>query len=118
MTADGRRFRTASKQNLGSCLGVNTTMYKLHPLSLSNLGNKMFGENRSKTMRVPLKGLPLLSLMRRQPVYLMVLKMSLHLNISTNSLVLMRNAYKSVHERIRVPVSYDDLLGDDLKNEA
>ncbi|XP_052305042.1 uncharacterized protein LOC7467937 [Populus trichocarpa] len=25
---------------------------------------------------------------------------------------------KSVHEWIRVPVSYDDLLGDDLKNEA
>ena len=24
---------------------------------------------------------------------------------------------KSVHERIRVPVSYDDLLGDDLKND-
>lgn len=25
---------------------------------------------------------------------------------------------KSVHEWIRLPVSYDDLLGDDLKNEA
>lgn len=27
-------FVPASKQNLGSCLSVNTTMYKLHPLSL------------------------------------------------------------------------------------
>ncbi|KAJ6862689.1 hypothetical protein NC652_039526 [Populus alba x Populus x berolinensis] len=78
----------------------------------------MFGEKRSKTMRVPLKGLPLIVFVDEAPASVPDGSQNELASQYQNEQSSADEKRKSVHEWIRVPVPYDDLLGDDLKSEA